>query len=118
MQRLFSGAPLPVRPTLPFRDTKQEFDLQMVPYTELGEGQLKGTGLCCLRSTDDNYIALWGRERYERKYKQGAGVEVGDSPTGHGRPPARAAFCSGPLLSKGVLRALGRASGATLLTAA
>ena len=39
------------------------------------QGQKQGRGLCCLRSTDEAYIALWGRELYELKYIKGAGVE-------------------------------------------
>ena len=62
-------------PSMAFREREEEFDLQMVPYTELGEDRTQGRGLCCLRSTDEAYIALWGKELYEKKYIKGANVE-------------------------------------------
>lgn len=74
-----------------FREREEEFRLELIPFSPLvpeasmqpsangSEGQPASSddtahtgsaalGLACLRWTDDEYIAQWGRDRYERDY--------------------------------------------------
>ena len=51
-----------------FREREEEYRLEMVPYQSLDGGGELTRGLLCCRWTDDEYIAHWGRERYERDY--------------------------------------------------
>lgn len=50
-----------------FLEREEEFDLVDVEYENL-DG-LTGTGVLCSRSSDEAFIARWGRHRYNSKYK-------------------------------------------------
>ena len=49
-----------------FREREEEFELRVVDFYE--EDGTRGRGLLCVRSTDEAYVAAWGRERYDRLY--------------------------------------------------
>jgi len=57
-----------------FREREEEFRLDMIPYATLEQpsavttGSEESRGLACLRWTDDEYVAHWGQERFERDY--------------------------------------------------
>jgi len=55
-----------------FRELEEEFRLKMIPFAPLeavtSTDEPAAKGLACLRWTDDEYIAHWGRERYEKDY--------------------------------------------------
>lgn len=50
-----------------YRQREEEYRIEEVPYRSLS-GEAAGTGLLCCRSTDEAYLELWGRERFERNY--------------------------------------------------
>lgn len=61
-------------PSMAFREREEEFDIQMIPYEELNNpitnDDVKRVGILCCRSTDENYIKLWGQARFDENYKK------------------------------------------------
>lgn len=71
-------------PSMAFREREEEFEILMVPYEELENYENnpdveatfddshsgKAVGILCTRSTDANYIKLWGQQRFDDKYKK------------------------------------------------
>lgn len=55
-------------PSMEFREREEEFDIVTVPYVDLENGEEKHGGILCTRSSDDAYIARWGKERFEKYY--------------------------------------------------
>lgn len=62
-----------------FREREEEYELEWVPFIEAAaldacrtRSELRtaaaATGLLCCRSSDEAYIARWGRERWDRDY--------------------------------------------------
>ena len=78
---LNSGSASPV-PSMAFREREEEFEILMVPYEEIENCENpnvtfddashsgKTVGILCTRSTDENYIKLWGQQRFDEKYKK------------------------------------------------
>lgn len=58
-------------PSDAFRLREEEFDFAMVPYENLEKNTVSDApvGVLCTRSSDEAYIAMWGKETFERKYK-------------------------------------------------
>ena len=70
--------------SMAFREREEEFDIVMVPYEELQPELLINVpsdesssstkqqnvkmGVLCCRSTDETYIKLWGKERFDEHY--------------------------------------------------
>jgi len=48
-----------------FLEREEEFDLVNVPFVS---DETNGTGVLCGRSSDEAYVARWGRDRFRRKY--------------------------------------------------
>jgi hypothetical protein len=65
-------------PSQAFLEREEEFEIAMVPYYELPLSANENNaytsltmpkmGLICLRSTDEAYISLWGKDHFERQY--------------------------------------------------
>jgi hypothetical protein len=55
-------------PSMAFREREEEFDIITVPYTDLETGEEQQRGILCTRSSDEAYIARWGKERFEKYY--------------------------------------------------
>jgi hypothetical protein len=51
-----------------FRRREEEFDLVDAPFEELDSG-VKGSGLLCCASTDAAFVAQWGQQTFDRKYR-------------------------------------------------
>ena len=61
-----------------FREREEEFRLEFIPFSPLMQETSSSSpalGLACLRWTDEEYIAHWGQERFERDYLA-VGVET------------------------------------------
>lgn len=69
--------------SMAFREREEEFDIKIVPYEELTDlnsdqvesllssspdDGVKKSGVLCCRSTDENYLELWGQERFDKNY--------------------------------------------------
>jgi hypothetical protein len=72
-------------PSMAFREREEEFEIIMVPYEEPENCENnpdidattfddshsgKAVGILCTRLTDENYIKLWGQQRFDDKYKK------------------------------------------------
>ncbi len=71
-------------PSHAFLEREEEFQIAVVPYEELTSASIGSSedatttlvrtdgctkkGVICRRSTDEEYIALWGKERFEKKF--------------------------------------------------
>lgn len=65
-------------PSEAFLEREEEFDIITVPYYDLIDGMqveqldlskaAKNTGLICARSTDEEYLARWGIERFNNHF--------------------------------------------------
>lgn len=51
-------------PSLAYLEREEEFDIQPVMFFDLTTNST-GEGICCLRSTDENYIQRWGKQRFD-----------------------------------------------------
>ena len=72
-----SGVESDPMPSIEFREREEEFEIVTVPYEERTNQDedpngiihdIKCTGILCTRSTDENYIKLWGEERFDDSY--------------------------------------------------
>ncbi|KAJ8603482.1 hypothetical protein CTAYLR_005130 [Chrysophaeum taylorii] len=57
-----------------FCEREEEFDILEVPYDDA-----RNSGILCTRSSDAAYVAKWGRDRYDAKYKH-LGSNIWDHP--------------------------------------
>ena len=92
-------------PSRAFLEREEEFEIALVPYKELTSANdiglsskdatapLIGTdgctkkGVICRRSTDDAYIALWGKEHFENKFLKYGVETIWDWPKDSGLRP-------------------------------
>jgi hypothetical protein len=58
-------------PSRSFLEREEEFDIITVPYIDLATGlENQRGGLLCTKSSDEKYVARWGKERFQTNYLQ------------------------------------------------
>lgn len=58
-------------PSEAFLEREEEFNIVSgVEYLSLDDPSVKGMGILCSRSTDKEYLNRWGKDRFEKNYKQ------------------------------------------------
>lgn len=64
------GDSLPFSLNNQFREREEEFNIVFVPYEELDDKKehMQKSGVLCTRSTDEAYLAMWGKHRFEENY--------------------------------------------------
>lgn len=57
-------------PSMAFREREEEFEIILVPYLEKesSSSHHDKKGILCTRSSDENYLILWGKERFQNNY--------------------------------------------------
>ena len=57
-------------PSKAYLEREEDFNIITVPYIDLQTGEEMQGGVLCARSSDEAYIERWGKERFEKNYRQ------------------------------------------------